>query len=137
MITPYPALFQPLTIGHDDIERVIGDFAAAAGRAQRGGLDGCELSVLGHLGGQFWSPAVNRRTDGYGGSIANRARFTLETLEAMRERAPERFLIGMRFTMDELVEEGLREDDALDRRHARRRRTSSDLNASGRSTTRA
>ena len=104
----------PKAMDHDDIERVIGDFAAAAGRARRGGLDGCELSVLGHLGGQFWSPAVNRRTDGYGGSLANRARFTLETLEAMRERTGERFLIGMRFTMDELLEEGLREDEAME-----------------------
>ena len=104
----------PKAMDQSDIERVIGDFAAAAGRAQQGGLDGCELSVLGHLGGQFWSPAVNRRTDGYGGSPANRARFTLETLEAMRERAPDRFLIGMRFTMDEFVEEGLHEDDAME-----------------------
>ena len=105
----------PKAMDHNDIERVIGDFAAAAGRAQRGGLDGCELSVLGHLGGQFWSPAVNRRTDGYGGTLANRARFTLETLEAMRERTGgDRFLIGMRFTMDELLEEGLREDEAME-----------------------
>lgn len=52
---------------YDDVERIIGDFGAAASRAQRGGLDGCEISVLGHLGGQFRSPAVNRRTDGYGG----------------------------------------------------------------------
>ena len=104
----------PKAMDRDDIERVIGDFGAAAGRAQRGGLDGCELSVLGHLGGQFWSPAVNRRTDGYGGSLANRARFTLETLEAMRGQARERFLIGMRFTMDERVEEGLHEDEAME-----------------------
>ena len=104
----------PKAMDRDDIERVIGDYAAAAGRACRGGLDGCELSVLGHLAGQFWSPAVNRRTDGYGGCVANRARFTLETLEAMRERAPERFLIGMRFTIDELLDEGLHEDDALE-----------------------
>ena len=104
----------PKAMDRDDIERVIGDYAAATGRACGGGLDGCELSVLGHLAGQFWSPAVNRRTDGYGGSVANRARFTLETLEAMRERAPERFLIGMRFTIDELLDEGLHEDDALE-----------------------
>ena len=104
----------PKAMDRDDIARVIGDFAAAASRAREGGLDGCELAVLGHLGGQFWSPAVNRRTDGYGGGPANRARFTLETLEAMRERAGERFLIGMRFTMDELMEEGLHEDDALE-----------------------
>ncbi len=104
----------PKAMDQDDIDRVIGDFAAAAGRAHRGGLDGCEISVLGHLGGQFWSPAVNRRTDGYGGSLANRARFTLETLEAMRERAPDRFLIGMRFSMDELLDDGLHEGDAME-----------------------
>ena len=95
----------PKAMDRDDIERIIKDFAAAAGRARQGGIDGCELAVLGHLAGQFWSPAVNRRTDGYGGSLANRARFTLETLEAMREPAPDRILIGMRFTMDELVED--------------------------------
>ena len=104
----------PKAMDQDDIDRVIGDFAAAVSRAHRGDLDGCEISVLGHLGGQFWSPAVNRRTDGYGGSLANRARFTLETLEAMRERAPDRFLIGMRFSMDELLDDGLHEDDAME-----------------------
>jgi len=104
----------PKAMDQSDIDRVIGDFANSAARAKQGGLDGCELSVLGHLGGQFWSPAVNRRTDGYGGSVANRARFTLETLEAIRERTHGKFLVGMRFTMDELLKEGLHEDECLE-----------------------
>ena len=104
----------PKAMDQTDIDRVVADFASAAARAKAGGLDGLELSVLGHLAGQFWSPAVNLRTDGYGGSTANRARFTLEALGAMRERTHGNFLIGIRFTMDELLENGLHEDEAFE-----------------------
>ena len=59
----------------EDIARVVADYAAAARRAHEGGLDGCEIMAsAGHLIDQFFSPSVNQRTDGYGGSLSNRMR---------------------------------------------------------------
>jgi 2,4-dienoyl-CoA reductase-like NADH-dependent reductase (Old Yellow Enzyme family) len=75
----------PREMDEYDIARVTADYAAAALRARQGGLDGVELSAAhGHLIDQFWSPSVNQRTDGYGGTLANRTRFGAEVLAAMR-----------------------------------------------------
>ena len=51
-------------------------YGEAARRAKEGGLDGLEVICSSHLPDQFWSPTMNHRTDGYGGSLANRIRFT-------------------------------------------------------------
>ncbi|RKF16760.1 N-methylproline demethylase [Roseovarius spongiae] len=84
-----------------DILRVIEDFGDAARRCREGGLDGCELHVTGHLIGQFWSPATNRRTDEWGGSLGNRARFGLRALENIRAKAGEDFIVGIRMVVGE------------------------------------
>jgi 2,4-dienoyl-CoA reductase-like NADH-dependent reductase (Old Yellow Enzyme family) len=97
-----------------DIRRIIADYAAAARRSMQGGLDGCEISAAhGHLIDQFWSPSVNRRTDKYGGSLENRMRFGIEVLEAMRRETSEDFIIGMRMSGDELIDDGLTHQDCL------------------------
>lgn len=113
----------PREMEQEDIDRVIADFAAAVRRARDGGLDGCEISAAhGHLVDQFWSPSVNHRTDGYGGSLLNRMRFGFEILEAMRHAAGDDFVIGMRMSGDELMAEGLSHEDciAIAGEHARR-----------------
>ncbi len=84
-----------------DIVRIRREFADAAWRCCEGGLDGIELHVHHHLIGQFWSPAMNRRTDAYGGSIENRARFGLEVLEEIRQRVGPDFLVGLRMAVGE------------------------------------
>jgi 2,4-dienoyl-CoA reductase-like NADH-dependent reductase (Old Yellow Enzyme family) len=62
-------------------------FAEGARRAREAGLDGVELHAAnGYLFTQFLSSAINDRDDDYGGSLANRARFLLETVRAVRER---------------------------------------------------
>jgi len=105
----------PREMNQDDIDRVVADFAAAARRARDGGLDGCEISAAhGHLVDQFWSPSVNHRTDGYGGSLLNRLRFGFEILAAMRRAAGDDFVIGMRMSGDELFDEGLSADDCIE-----------------------
>ena len=81
-------------------------FGDAAWRCKEGGLDGTELLAHGHLIHQFWTPLVNRRTDGYGGSLENRARFGLEVLEEVRRRVGDDFLVGFRMMGDELKEGG-------------------------------
>ncbi|MEQ9261309.1 MAG: FAD-dependent oxidoreductase [Roseovarius sp.] len=85
----------------EDIARVIADFGQAARRCYEGGLDGCELHITGHLIGQFWSPATNRRTDDFGGSLENRARFGLMALEEIRRVVPQPFIVGVRMVVGE------------------------------------
>ena len=69
-----------------DIARVQRDWARAARRAADVGFDIVYVyGAHGYLMTQFLSPHTNRRTDGYGGSLANRGRFWMETLAAVRE----------------------------------------------------
>jgi NADPH-dependent 2,4-dienoyl-CoA reductase/sulfur reductase-like enzyme len=69
---------------------------------------------------QFWSPAMNRRVDGYGGSLPNRMRFGLEILEACRKGVGGDFLIGIRMPGDEMLKGGLSQEDCIEiaRAHA-------------------
>ncbi|MEO9945966.1 dimethylglycine demethylation protein DgcA [Paraglaciecola sp.] len=100
------------TIEIEEMQRIIADFAKAAGRAKAGGLDGVELSAVHqHLIDQFWSPRVNRRTDEWGGSFENRMRFGLEVLKAVRAEVGRDFAVGMRITGDEFHADGLNHDD--------------------------
>jgi 2,4-dienoyl-CoA reductase-like NADH-dependent reductase (Old Yellow Enzyme family)/thioredoxin reductase len=113
----------PKEMEDTDFRRIIADYAAAARRCKEGGLDGFELSAAhGHLIDQFWSPSVNRRTDKYGGSLENRMRFGIEVLEACREAVGDDYIIGMRMSGDELIDDGLTHEDcvAITRTYAER-----------------
>jgi 2,4-dienoyl-CoA reductase-like NADH-dependent reductase (Old Yellow Enzyme family) len=103
----------PKPMEDHDFRRVIDDFGSAAARCQAGGLDGIEILVAGHLVGQFLSPLVNVRTDGYGGSVENRSRFCIEVLTEIRRRVGNLFIVGIRFTADEMLEGGIRQDEAV------------------------
>ncbi|MDQ1083570.1 hypothetical protein [Microbacterium sp. SORGH_AS_0344] len=67
----------------------------------------------GYLGAEFFSPLANQRTDQYGGSLENRARFHLEALDAVRAVIPERIPLTMRLGADDLNPEGTQFDDAV------------------------
>jgi 2,4-dienoyl-CoA reductase-like NADH-dependent reductase (Old Yellow Enzyme family)/thioredoxin reductase len=97
----------PKPMEDGDFTRVIRSYADAAARCQLGGLDGCELLIAGHLIGQFWSPLINKRTDAYGGSLENRLRFGFEILSAIRDRVGPDFVVGIRFTADEMLDGGI------------------------------
>lgn len=72
-------------------------FRSAASRAHNAGADVLELhGAHGYLIHQFLSPISNRRTDGYGGSVANRMRFGLEVFEAVRALWPHDKPLGIR-----------------------------------------
>lgn len=76
------------------IEQTIEAFVFAAERASRAGFDAVEVHAAhGYLISQFMCPAENRRTDRYGGSLANRARFGLEIVRRIRARVPDIALI--------------------------------------------
>ncbi|HEY4942659.1 MAG TPA: NADH:flavin oxidoreductase/NADH oxidase [Rhizomicrobium sp.] len=79
----------PHAMTKDEIHRVTADFATAAKRARAAGFEWLELHFAhGYLAQSFFSPLANRRTDAYGGSFENRARFILETFAAVREVWP-------------------------------------------------
>ena len=89
-----------------DISRIVKDYASAAKRCRDGDLDGVETVTGGHLIGQFLSRRTNRRTDAFGGSLENRARFGLMVHEAIRRAVGDDFAVGIRFVIDEAVEDG-------------------------------
>jgi 2,4-dienoyl-CoA reductase-like NADH-dependent reductase (Old Yellow Enzyme family) len=102
---------RPATV--DDIERTIEAFGSAARRCADAGFDGVEIhGAHGYLISQFLGSITNTRTDEWGGSLENRARFVRRIVAAVRERTPERFLVGVRFS-PEIAEQGIVLEDAL------------------------
>lgn len=97
-----------------DIERLIRDYADAAERMHAAGLDGIELQAYGHLMDQFWSPLTNTLEEPYGGDLDNRLRFTFDVLRAIRQRVGEAFIVGVRYTGDEMLSGGLTSSDGLE-----------------------
>ena len=97
-----------------DIERIIRDYADAAERMQAAGLDGIELQAYGHLMDQFWSPLTNDLDAPYGGSLDGRLQFTFDVLAAIRRRVGTAFIVGIRYTVDEMLEGGLTKSDGLE-----------------------
>jgi 2,4-dienoyl-CoA reductase-like NADH-dependent reductase (Old Yellow Enzyme family) len=97
-----------------DLARIVKAYAAAAARMQAAGLDGIELEAYGHLLDGFWSPATNRRTDAYGGSLDNRLRFTFEVLDAIRAAVGRDLILGLRMVVDEAWDKGLSREDGIE-----------------------
>ncbi|HMA94568.1 MAG TPA: NADH:flavin oxidoreductase/NADH oxidase [Polyangiaceae bacterium] len=96
----------PHAMTKDEIVRVRSDFVSAAQRALRAGFEWLELHFAhGYLAQSFFSPIANKRTDEYGGSFENRARFLLETLSAVRAVWPERYPLAVRLGVYDFVEE--------------------------------
>jgi 2,4-dienoyl-CoA reductase-like NADH-dependent reductase (Old Yellow Enzyme family) len=91
-----PKVPQAMTL--QDIERVKADFVAAAKRAKAAGFEWLELHFAhGYLAQSFFSVHSNKRDDQYGGDLAGRSRFLLETLQAVREVWPENLPLTARF----------------------------------------
>ncbi|TLP79183.1 alkene reductase [Maribacter sp. ACAM166] len=87
----------PKAMTKDEIKTTIEDFTNAAKNAVEAGFDGVEIhSSNGYLFHQFFNGTSNTRTDEYGGSIENRARFFFEVLDAMKKVIPQQ-KIGARF----------------------------------------
>ncbi len=105
----------PIEMTQAMIDETIAAYAAAARRAQEGGLDGVEMHY-GHsfLIMQFLSPTTNRRTDKYGGSAENRRRFGKEVAAAIREATGPDFIIGARLSGREGVPGGLEPQDCVE-----------------------
>lgn len=104
----------PREMDEYDIRRIVTDYAESARRCRDAGLDGVETVTGGHLIGQFLSPLTNTRTDGFGGSMRNRARFGLMVHQAIRKAVGDDFLVGIRLVMDEGGDGGLSAEDCAE-----------------------
>jgi anthraniloyl-CoA monooxygenase len=99
----------------EDLRRIRDDFVRAAEAAADAGFDWLELHCAhGYLLSSFISPLTNRRTDEYGGSLANRLRYPLEIFHAMREVWPQHLPISVRISAHDWVEGGITPDDAVE-----------------------
>lgn len=105
----------PHAMNRHDIKLVIDAFAAAARRVVTAGFDGMEVHLgHGHLLQQFLSPVTNTRTDGYGGTAANRLRLARECVAAVRDAVGGRAAVGVRLSADEFLPGGLGIDDTVE-----------------------
>jgi 2,4-dienoyl-CoA reductase-like NADH-dependent reductase (Old Yellow Enzyme family) len=89
----------PRELTQDEIGRICEGFAQAAARAVAAGFDGIELQGdNGYLIDQFLTDYTNRRSDRYGGPMANRVRFAAEAIRAVRRAVPDDYPVGMRLS---------------------------------------
>ena len=97
----------PRAMDRSDMDRVRDDFVAATHRAAAAGVEWLELHCAhGYLLSSFLSPLTNRRTDEYGGSHENRARFPLEVFKAMRAVWPSDRPMSVRLSCHDWTEGG-------------------------------
>lgn len=104
----------PREILLDEIPGLIELYATGARRAKEAGFDAVELhGAHGYLLSQFLSPKTNKRTDEYGGSFENRARFAVEVVTAVREQVGPDFPVMYRMSVEEPYEGGLSVEEGL------------------------
>ena len=102
-ITPW----KPRALSPRGVRATIRDYAACAKLAQKAGYDGVEImGSEGYLINEFIAARTNRRTDEWGGSYANRMRFPVEVVKAVREAVGRDFIIIYRLSMLDLVPDG-------------------------------
>jgi 2,4-dienoyl-CoA reductase-like NADH-dependent reductase (Old Yellow Enzyme family)/thioredoxin reductase len=104
------------TIEMDDakIKETVEKYAIAAYRCKRAGFKMCMIhGGHGNLISQFASSLYNKRKDGYGGSLDNRARFAIEVLDRVRSLCGENFVIEYRISADEIHPDGMHFDETL------------------------
>ena len=105
----------PRPLGIDEIKEIEDLFAAAAVRAKKAGYDGVEIHCAhSYLINQFWSPLTNKRTDEYGGSVENRLRFLLETIDKVRASIGDDMIIAVRLGGSDYMDGGNTEEDAVE-----------------------
>lgn len=104
----------PRALSEQEIRNFIGRFAFAARVARDSGFTGVQIHAAhGYLVSSFLSPHTNRRDDGWGGTLAQRARFLLEIVRATRLAVGADFPIGVKLNSDDFRKGGFSHDDAL------------------------
>lgn len=110
-----PTALMPRQMSRRDMDAIRDGFVRTSVNMLEAGLDGLEIHWgHGHLLQQFLSPDSNRRNDAYGGSIENRMRFPLEVLKAVRSAIGPDRCMGIRFTAEEFLPDGIHPDMAVE-----------------------
>ena len=110
-LTPKDEVPHELTLG--EAEGLVEKFADAASRAKEAGFDIVELhGCHGYLLSSFLSPLTNKRSDKYGGTVANRARFVVEIVKLIKERVGQDFPVSVRMNGSDYMPGGTTVDMA-------------------------
>ena len=105
---------QPRALNEDEIEVILDAFAEGVDRAQRAGFDCVEYhGAHGYLPAEFLSREANHRTDKWGGSIENRARFGLEIVRRSREKVGSRYPLIYKISAEDYVEDGVTLEESI------------------------
>src|SRR3954471_17174532 len=119
-LSPSP-VFSPLAMKRtravtaDDIARITTDFAAAARVVADGGFDAVEIHLgHGYLPSEFLSPKINKRTDQWGGSLENRARFPRQIVRAVRDAVSDAMAVTAKLNMADGVPGGFWLDESVE-----------------------
>jgi len=106
-------LAQPRALEESEIREIIARFATTAALAEEAGFTGVQVHAAhGYLISQFLSPLVNKRTDQWGGSRENRARFLLETVKAVRAKVSPGFCVSVKLNSADFQKGGFDFEDA-------------------------
>lgn len=110
----FSSLFAPVrALEVHEIEAIVTRFADTAAAAEAAGFDGVQIHAAhGYLVSQFLSPLTNRRSDEWGGSLENRARFLLRILEQVRSRVKPGFGVGLKLNSADFQRGGFAFDEA-------------------------
>ncbi len=120
LIAPSPIPYRrhnqvPKEMTRDDMVQVTADFLRATGMADAAGFDLMELHLAhGYLLASFISPLTNRRTDEYGGSLANRMRYPLEIVTQVRAEWPQAKPLSVRISAVDWAPGGMEAHDAVE-----------------------
>lgn len=112
----FAGMFQtPRALADDEVRAIVGRFATAAAAAKDAGFHGVQIhGAHGYLVSQFLSPRTNQRTDAWGGPLANRARFLLEVVAAVRAAVGPAFPIGVKLNSADFQRGGFTIEEAIE-----------------------
>ncbi len=108
----FPGYAAPRELSHEEIKELVGQWVQAAVNSVKAGFDVIEIHAAhGYLVHQFLSPLTNQRTDEYGGSKENRARFLIEIVQGMRKAIGEEIPLLVRFSATDYHPDGFTVED--------------------------
>ncbi|MEH6345329.1 MAG: NADH:flavin oxidoreductase/NADH oxidase family protein [Bermanella sp.] len=109
-----PMFKPPRALEHLEIETIIGQFVNSAVLCEKAGFGGVQLhGAHGYLISQFLSPAHNKRTDQWGGSLENRMRFATNIYKGIRAATSEKFNVSIKLNSSDFQKGGFSEEDSI------------------------
>ncbi|PIV04824.1 MAG: hypothetical protein COS57_08190, partial [Syntrophobacterales bacterium CG03_land_8_20_14_0_80_58_14] len=107
-VPAYPGAEMPRALTREEVSGLVDAHVEAAVRAREAGFDGLDIHCAhGYLVPSFFSPMTNQRTDEYGGDLAGRTRFLMETIRGIRKQLGKGFPLTIKISGDEYIEGGL------------------------------